>query len=126
MFNIRRTSVKFFNFCSSFVCNLSQLWMTPLDQLWSDYISESKAKFFWMFLASFVEKWEHKVYNYTVLRIHDILVWIRIRIWIRGSMPLINGPGSRCGSGSCQQKTNLKKNFFAYYFLKLHLHHFQR
>jgi hypothetical protein len=30
-------------------------------QYWSDYISESKAKFFWMFLANFVEKWEHKV-----------------------------------------------------------------
>ena len=25
-----------------------------------------------------------------VMRIHDILVWIRIRIWIRGSMPLTN------------------------------------
>jgi hypothetical protein len=35
----------------------------------------------------------------SVLRIHDILVWIRIRIWIRGFMPLINGSG--CGSGSC-------------------------
>jgi hypothetical protein len=33
-----------------------------------------------------------------VLRIHDIFVWIRIRIWIRGSMPLTNGSG--CGSGS--------------------------
>jgi len=32
----------------------------------------------------------------TVLRIHDILVWIRIRIG--GSRPLTNGPG--CGSGS--------------------------
>jgi hypothetical protein len=30
-----------------------------------------------------------------VLRIHDILVWIRIR----GTMPLTNGSG--CGSGSC-------------------------
>jgi hypothetical protein len=29
-----------------------------------------------------------------VLRIHDILVWIRILIWIRGSMPLTNGSGS--------------------------------
>jgi hypothetical protein len=27
-----------------------------------------------------------------VMRIHDILVWIRIRIWIRGSMPLTNDP----------------------------------
>jgi hypothetical protein len=31
-----------------------------------------------------------------VLRIHDILVWIRI--WIRGSLPLTNGSG--CGSRS--------------------------
>jgi hypothetical protein len=30
----------------------------------------------------------------SVLRIHDILVWIRIR----GSMPLINGSGFRSGS----------------------------
>ena len=29
-----------------------------------------------------------------VLRIHDILVWIRIRIRIRGSMLLTNGSGS--------------------------------
>ncbi len=34
----------------------------------------------------------------SVLRIHDILVWIRI--WIRGSMPLTNGSGSGLGSGS--------------------------
>ncbi len=32
-----------------------------------------------------------------VFRIHDILVWIRIRI--RGPMPLTNGSG--CGSGFC-------------------------
>jgi len=31
-----------------------------------------------------------------MFRIHDMLVWIRIRI--RGSMPLINGFGSRSGS----------------------------
>jgi hypothetical protein len=37
-----------------------------------------------------LEGWE------PVLRIHDILVWIRIRI--RGSMPLTNESG--CGSGS--------------------------
>jgi hypothetical protein len=34
----------------------------------------------------------------SVLRIHDILVRIWIRI--RGSMPLTNGFGSGCGSGS--------------------------
>ncbi len=57
-----------------------------------------------------------------VLRIHDILVWIRIRI--RGYMPLTNGSGSGFGSGpwigscffrhwptKCQQK-----RFFSYYF----------
>ncbi len=46
-----------------------------------------------------------------VLRIHYILMWIRIRIWIRGSMPLTNGSGCGCGSccfrhwpSRCQQK----------------------
>jgi hypothetical protein len=29
-----------------------------------------------------------------VLRIHDIYVWVRI--WIRGSMPLTNGSGFGC------------------------------
>ncbi len=37
----------------------------------------------------------------SVFRIHDILVRIRIRIWIRGSMPLTNGSGYGFGSGSC-------------------------
>jgi hypothetical protein len=50
-----------------------------------------------------------------VLRIHDILMWIRVRV--RGSMPLAKG----FGSGSCyfrhwpsrrQQKTNFLKKFF--------------
>jgi hypothetical protein len=65
--------------------------------------------------------------------IHDILVWIQIR----GSMSLTNGSGSGFGSGSrslyfhhcpsrCQQKTNLKKSFSAYYFLKVLLHHFSK
>ncbi len=56
-----------------------------------------------------------------VLRIHDILVWIRV------SMPLTNWSGF----GSCyfrhwhsrhQQKTNLKKGFL----LKVHLHLFSK
>jgi len=34
-----------------------------------------------------------------MLRIHDILVRIRIRLYIHGSVPLTNG--SRSGSGSC-------------------------
>jgi hypothetical protein len=33
-----------------------------------------------------------------MFRIHDILVWIRIRI--HGSMPLTNGPGFGSGSGT--------------------------
>ncbi len=46
-----------------------------------------------------------------VLRIHDILVRIRIRIWIGGSMPRTNGSG--CGSRSyCYQKNNFFNNFF--------------
>jgi hypothetical protein len=59
------------------------------------------------------------VLSLPVLRIHDILVWIRTRIWICGSMPLTYGSGF--GSGSCyfrhwltrsRQKTNFKKKFF--------------
>ncbi len=60
-----------------------------------------------------------------VFRIHNILVWIRIR----GSMPLTNGSGScyfRHWPSRCQQKTNFLKSFFAYYFLKVHLHHFSK
>ncbi len=69
---------------------------------------------------------------FTVLQIHDMLVWIRIR----GSMPLTNGSWSRFGSWSgsgCyfrhwpsrrQQKTYLKKSFSASYFLQVHLHNF--
>jgi hypothetical protein len=69
-----------------------------------------------------------------VLRIHDILGWIRIRI--RGSMPLTNGSGS--GSwirillfSSLTFKMPAKTNFFntifsPYDFLKLHLHHFSK
>jgi hypothetical protein len=63
-----------------------------------------------------------------VLRIHDILGWIRIRI--RGSMPLTNGSGSfyfRHWPSRYQQKTNFFNTIFsAYDFLKLHLHHFSK
>jgi hypothetical protein len=79
-----------------------------------------------------------------VLRIHDILGWIQIRIRIRGSMPLTNGSGSGFGFGSGSgslirilQFSSLTfkmpaKNLFlntifsAYYFLKLHLQHFSK
>ncbi len=60
-----------------------------------------------------------------VLRIHDILRWIRIR----GSMPLTNWSGScyfRQWPSRCQQKTNFLTIFSAYYFLKVHLHHFSK
>ncbi len=66
-----------------------------------------------------------------VFRIHNIMVWIRIR----GSMPLTNGSRSGFGSGSCyfrhRPSRYNKKQFFyfissAYYFLKIHLHLFQR
>ncbi len=69
-----------------------------------------------------------------MLRIHDVLVYIRILIWIRGSMPLTNGSGFGSGSSffrhqpsRCQQKTNFfKKDFLLIYFLKVHLHYFLR
>jgi hypothetical protein len=64
-----------------------------------------------------------------VLRIHDNFVWIRIR----RSMSLTNRSGFRCGScyvfSSLTFKTpkkNVKKSFSAYYFLKIHLHHFSK
>ncbi len=66
-----------------------------------------------------------------VLRIHDILGWIRIR----GSMPVTNGSGFGSGSwiriSSLNFKMPVKNKFFntilpAYYFLKLHLHHFSK
>jgi hypothetical protein len=61
-----------------------------------------------------------------VLRIHDILVWIRIR----GSMHLTNGSGSGFGSGSViidlqdTKKTNFLKKIFCILLLKVHLHNF--
>ena len=80
------------------------------------------------------------VYLIPVFRIHYILRWIRIRI--RGSMPLTNGSGSGFGSrsgswirillfSSLTFKMPAKNKFFntifsAYYFLKLHLHHFSQ
>ncbi len=54
-----------------------------------------------------------------VFRIHDILGWIRIRIL--GSVVLTNGSGS----GSCK-KLIFNTIFSAYYFLKVHLHHFSK
>ncbi len=52
-----------------------------------------------------------------MLRILDILGWIRILIRIRGSMPPTNGSGSgscyfRYWPSRCQQKTNFLTQFF--------------
>ncbi len=49
-----------------------------------------------------------------VFQTRDVLVRIRIRVRILGSIPLTNGP-------SDLQYAN--KIFFAYYLLKVHLHH---
>ncbi len=63
-----------------------------------------------------------------MLRIHDILGWIRIR----GSMPRINGSGSgscyfRHWPSRCQQKTNFFNTIFsAHYFFTVHLHHISK
>jgi hypothetical protein len=55
-----------------------------------------------------------------VLRIHEILVRIRIRI--RGSIPLTYGSG--CGSdpafSSVTLKTSTKNYFFGYYFVNVY------
>jgi len=62
-----------------------------------------------------------------VFRIHEILVWIRIR----GSMPLTNGSGF--GSfyfhhwpSRCKQKTNFKKSCPVHYSFKVLVNNFQR
>ncbi len=58
-----------------------------------------------------------------MLWIRDILIWIRIR-W---SVSLTYGPGSGSCSfrqwlARCQQKISFFQSFFAYNFLKVHLH----
>jgi hypothetical protein len=58
-----------------------------------------------------------------VLRIHDILGCIRIRIWIRGSMHPDSDPDPAI---FVIDIPNCFESFFAYYFLKEHVHHFQR
>ncbi len=64
------------------------------------------------------DEWPHVFVQWEpVLRIHDILVWIRIR----GSMPLTNGIGF--GSGSCYFRYWLsrcqQKNYFLTQFFLL-------
>ncbi len=56
--------------------------------------------------------------RWAVLRIHDILGWIRIRIWIRGSMLLTNGSGSGfCYFRHLPSRDANKKLFFLKFFL---------
>jgi len=68
-------------------------------------------------LTSAIKKYWYLI---AVLRIRDIMVWIR------GSVPLINGSASGTGSGSCYfdlQDANKKLTFLsfsAHYFLKVH------
>jgi hypothetical protein len=71
----------------------------------------------------------HYIPYLAVFRIHDILGWIRIL----GSMLLTNVSGSgscyfRHRPSRCQQKTTVIFNTIisAYYFLKVHLHHFSK
>ncbi len=92
---------------------------------------EDKLKSYLILLKYLVANATFSPFFFPALRIHDILVWIRIRIWIRGSMPLIIG--SKSGScyfchwtSRCQQKTNFLNKFSPYYFLKIHLHHFSK
>ncbi len=56
----------------------------------------------------------HKGFSPAVLRIHDILVWVRIRILLFSSLTFKK-----------PTKKSLKK-LFVYYFLKVHLHHFSK
>jgi hypothetical protein len=61
-----------------------------------------------------------------VFRIHDMLVWIQIRIRIRGFMPLTNGSGLGSGPQDANKKLIFFISFSAYYFLNVHKHNFQR
>jgi hypothetical protein len=76
--------------------------------------------------------------SFPVLRIYDILMWIRMRIYdiliwirmrIRGSMPLTNGsdPGIFViDLQGANRKLIIFKSFSAYYFLQVHLHHISK
>ncbi len=57
-----------------------------------------------------------------VFRIHDILVWIRIRILILDPDPAIFVIDLQ----DANKKLNILKKFSAYYFLNVHLHHFSK
>ncbi len=64
-----------------------------------------------------------------VLRIHEILVTIRIRI--RGSIPLTNESGFGSGSGGrillfSSLTFKMSTKYYFYYFLKVHLHDFSK
>ncbi len=63
-----------------------------------------------------------------MLRIHDILVWIRIRFRIRGSMPLMDPDPAIFGIDlqDANKKLIKKKSFSAYYCFMVYLHHFSK
>ncbi len=58
------------------------------------------------------------LFSKPVLRIHDILAWIRIRIRIL--------PFSSLPFKAPTKNYLFLKKFFCYYFLKVHLHHFSK
>jgi hypothetical protein len=60
------------------------------------------------------------------VRIHDILVWIRICLWPMDPDSDPNAdPAIFLIDLKDANKKQKKKSFFAYYFFKVHLHHFQ-
>ncbi len=71
-----------------------------------------------LFKTSVADPWHFGVDPdpYLDPRIHASDQWIRIRILLFSSLTFPR----------CQQKTNLKKSFYADYFLKALVHHFQR
>ncbi len=82
------------------------LWCCTLGNISTELGYNSSAGYMSSFYAP---------YLVPVLRIDDIMVWIRIRIWIRGSMPLAIGSGScffRHWPSRQQQKTYFPKKIF--------------
>jgi hypothetical protein len=74
--------------------------VAPLLASWRKFCRFEEYRYSWgaagTSVSAFLGEWEERLPLYLdtvlafkpVLRIHDILGWIRIRIWIRGSMPL--------------------------------------
>ncbi len=86
-----------------------------LDQVLFMYSASGRQARNCTYIVPGIQSTVNKDSNKAVLRIHDILGWIRIR----GSMPLTNGSGFGSGScyfchwpSRCQQKTNFLTQFF--------------